>query len=571
MQEALLTINEQELVKQVSADTLMEYDCGIAQYIRNSGTEEELKAFKYIEKVLNDNGIETILTFSDGYISLPISATVEVNGVSFECLTHSMSTSVENLSAEVIYAGKGKPNDMANIAAKGKILVIEGLAMGSPIKLAENAGAVGCIFLNDEHIHNMIGSCIWGSPSVEDVDTLPKIPFLSVNSESAAKIRAMLQAGQAKASMTTVVETKWRKLPTLEGNIVSSVEPDKYLLLSNHVDSWIYGAMDNGTANAALMHVVCILNKMKDQLNRSLKICFWSGHSHGRYAGSTYYCDAHYEDLYENCCLHVNADSLGGRGSDILTEANCMAETKDLAVPVIKAITGQDYNGSRYGRAGDQSFWGTGTPSLFMGLSEQPIGEGTAAKSFAELMGNGKTGGFGWWWHSSEDTVDKIDPQALARDCKVYLLVLYRALTEAYLPINQAKAARDIQIIISKYEEKVAGKINLDLIKARATQLADACEMLEQQKENMTPKDYNSYVMEMSRVLVPLNYVEESVFEHDKAVRGNDMPVLSVLDKYQDVEIDTDAWRLVNVVAVRRVNAVAFALKQAINIVKKYL
>ena len=84
-------------------------------------------------------------------------------------------------------------------------------------------------------------------------------------------------------------------------------------------------------------------------------------------------------------------------------------------------------------------------------------------------------------------------------------------------------------------------------------------------------KDYNSYVMEMSRVLVPLNYVEESVFEHDKAVRGNDMPVLSVLDKYQDVEVDTDAWRLVNVVAVRRVNAVAFALKQAINIVKKYL
>lgn len=210
-------------------------------------------------------------------------------------------------------------------------------------------------------------------------------------------------------------------------------------MLSSHVDGWVYGAMDNGSANAALMHVVKTLNAHSDVLKRSIKICFWSGHSHGRYAGSTWYCDTHYEDLYENCFLHINADSLGAKGSDILTESNSMAETKGLATPLIKAVAGQDYNSCRYGRAGDQSFWGTGTPSLFMGLSEQPIGEGTAAKSFAELMGNGKTGGFGWWWHSSEDTIDKIDPAKLARDCKIYLLAVYRACSDEFLPIEQEK------------------------------------------------------------------------------------------------------------------------------------
>ena len=67
-----------------------------------------------------------------------------------------------------------------------------------------------------------------------------------------------MKKGPAKAVMTTKVDTRWRKLPTLTGEVKGSRDPDKFLLLSCHVDSWLYGAMDNGTANAALMHVVAI-------------------------------------------------------------------------------------------------------------------------------------------------------------------------------------------------------------------------------------------------------------------------------------------------------------------------
>lgn len=566
-----LSEHEYNLLEEISAEQLMEYNTNIAAYIRDSGTEEELKAFQYIQDELQKLGIATELSFSDGYISLPKSARLCVKGKEYPCLTHSMSTNVTDLQAEVVYVGKGKAEDYQGKNVAGKIVVVEGLCMGVPVLNAQNHGAVGIIFLNDEHIHNMIGSRIWGSPSIEDYEILPKIAFLSVNSFSAAEIREALEQGRVEACMSTVVETRWRRLPTLVGNIMGKEHPEKYLMLSNHVDSWVYGAMDNGSANAALMHVMKTLKQHEQELKRSVKICFWSGHSHGRYAGSTNYCDAHFEDLYENCFLHINADSLGAQGSDILTEANCMAETKGLAAPIIKAVAQQDYNGSRYGRAGDQSFWGTGIPSLFMGLSEQPIGEGTAAKSFAELMGNGKTGGFGWWWHSSEDTIDKIDPQRLARDCRIYLLVAYRSLTDVYLPIEQEKAAAELVEILQKYAQAVQDKADLSVTLARAKELQQLTRELADLKEKFTPDQYNDYLMAMSRILVTLNYVEGSRFEHDLAVRGKDIPMLSVLDEYQKVAKDTDGWRLVNVVAVRRLNRANFYLKQGIDLAKRYL
>src|SRR5690606_7294032 len=118
--------------------------------------------------------------------------------------------------------------------------------------------------------------------------------------------------------------------------------------LSGHIDSWHYGAMDNGSANATMMEVARTLKKYQKDLKRTLRIAFWSGHSHGRYAGSAAYCDQHWEEIYENCIMHFYVDSVGGKGASILTESNCMAETKDIAIEMVKKVTGQQFNGSRY-------------------------------------------------------------------------------------------------------------------------------------------------------------------------------------------------------------------------------
>ena len=81
------------------------------------------------------------------------------------------------------------------------------------------------------------------------------------------------------------------------------------MLFSGHIDSWHRGAMDNGSANALMLEVLRVLLPQREMLRRSIRLAFWSGHSHGRYAGSTWYADNFWEELHENCVLHLNADS----------------------------------------------------------------------------------------------------------------------------------------------------------------------------------------------------------------------------------------------------------------------
>src|SRR2546426_742736 len=77
-----------------------------------------------------------------------------------------------------------------------------------------------------------------------------------------------------------------------------------------------------------------------------------------------------------------------------------------FAEAVVRDLTGQPARGRRISRAGDQSFWGAGVPSAFMSLSGIPRQDTELARTMERLLG---TSGFPWWWHTREDTVDKID------------------------------------------------------------------------------------------------------------------------------------------------------------------
>jgi Zn-dependent M28 family amino/carboxypeptidase len=209
------------------------------------------------------------------------------------------------------------------------------------------------------------------------------------------RLRKALEQGQAvEVDLVTEVMTRWTEIPTLVAQVNGVAEPEKVVLLSGHVDSWHYGAMDNGSANATMLETLRVVLPYRDTFRRGLRLAFWSGHSHGRYAGSSWYADTFWEDLHNNCVVHINVDSVGGQNATVLTEAHAMAETRPVAAEVIGALTGVEFTGTRFGRAGDQSFQGHGIPSLFMSLSEQPPAEGDAASGFAELVGGaGATSG----------------------------------------------------------------------------------------------------------------------------------------------------------------------------------
>lgn len=568
---------EKKLLNEVSKDQLMEFTENISKEVRLSGTEEELRAFQYAKQKLEEFGLETELTFSQAYISLPGKASLHVGGKSYECITHSMAKPVEHLKAEIVDLGKGTNEDYEKQDISGKIVLMNGLATPGGMKMAAEYGAVGAILINAKYTHEMIISPVWGNPVPETVGLLPDIPAVSVNVDNGELIRKQLANGDHQGEISTEVDTCFRSIPTLTAELKGNKQPDKFVMFSGHIDSWHYGVMDNGTANAVMMEVARVLSRYQEKLDRTLRLAFWSGHSHGRYAGSAFYCDTHWEDLTENCILHVNIDSVGGKNATVLTEGNCMKETTDLAKDAIGALAGQVFEGARFGRAGDQSFWGTGTPSVFMGLSEQEPAKGPAAEAFGQLFGGGRSGGFGWWWHTTEDTLDKIDPDNLERDCKIYLNVVYRSLTDAIIPVNQLAAVEDIETGLNDWQKKAGKLFDLSLALERIRQLKEKIVQFQREIDHLDVNNegkvelVNETSMALSRLLVPLNYVRDSIYHHDLALGQPPVPKLAEIDRLVSTNEDDKEYQFILTALRRERNEVNYTLKKANQVVEKTL
>ncbi|MDR7316609.1 hypothetical protein J2X83_002854 [Brevibacillus nitrificans] len=570
-----------ELLAEVSTDHLMEFNKEIAKEVRLSGSPEELRAFEYVKRTLESFGLATSLQFSDAYISLPGKAQVKVNDVEYRCITHSMavSTPAEGISGELVYVDLGSDSHYARVDAKGKIVLIDGLAVPGAVKIAQEHGAAAALFISAAYTHEMIVSPVWGNPTPETVSMLPKIPAISVNHADGQAIKKQLESGGGQGAecwLRAEVDTGWRSIPTLLAEIPCPANSDKYVLFSGHIDSWHYGAMDNGSANATMLEVARILAENREHLRRSLRLAFWSGHSHGRYAGSAWYCDQNWEDLYENCVLHVNIDSVGAKGATVLSHSNCMAETKDLAERVVGLFSQEKYEGTRYGRAGDQSFWGTGTPSIFMGLSEQPSSLDPSAAAFAQLFGGGKAGGFGWWWHTTEDTLDKIDPEFLTRDCKIYVAAIVQACSEALIPVNQVAAIRELTQYIEDYQLQADGKIDLRKTLDRLASLEQLAQSIYRQAQTIDLslaqlELVNEWCMELSRILVPINYVKGGLFEHDVALKQAPIPYLAEVSQLAGAQVGTDDYYMLVTLLKRRVNKINFDLKRANQLTEQVL
>jgi hypothetical protein len=563
----------EKYMDKVNKKNLMEYTRKMSSEVRLSGTAEELRAFHYVKETLEGFGIATDLQHSDAFISLPVSASLKMNKESISCITHSMavSTPQDGLEGEIIYVGKGTDKDYKEANVGNKVVLLDGLAVPGAVKKAQEQGALAAIFINAEYTHEMIVSPVWGNPTPETLSLLPKIPVVSVNYHDGQEMKKNLQKGVASnlvVWLKTKVDTGWRKIPTLIGELTGSTEPQQYVLFSGHIDSWHYGAMDNGSANATMLEVARILSQNQTDLRRSLRFAFWSGHSHGRYAGSTIYCDANWEDLHDHCVLHINVDSVGAKDAVVLSEANCMAETKELGGSIIEEVTGLAFSGTRFGRAGDQSFLGAGVPSLFMGLSEQELTSTPATEAFAQLFGGGRAGGFGWWWHTTEDTIDKIDPDNLERDCKIYVAVVAKSCTDRVIPVNQLAAIQELKQALTDYQMISERKLDLSTALNRIEELSKVVGKLQAIKTDSLSEEnvstLNKGLIELSRILVPLNYVQGDRFHHDPAMKQFIIPALADVEKLSIVNKGDNDYYLLKTKLVRNVNKVNNSLKQAI-------
>lgn len=558
------------LFSAVSGSELDRHLRAIARVVRLSGTPEERIAFDYIEQHLQGLGFAINRYESDALIGYPKRASLTVVAPepwTLEANSYSLSPSTGpgGIEADVVAVGAGMPADYEGRDVRGKIVLSDGLAMPGKSLAAQQAGAVGQIHINDEHIHEMCISPIWGTPVPETADLLPSVPAVGITHADGERLKALLSRGPVRVRLFAETFRQWVKIPTLTADLPGQAE-DSLVLFSGHVDSWHYGAMDNGTANATQLEVGRLLAEHKGVLRRGIRLAFWSGHSHGRYAGSTWYADHAWHDLHDRCICHVNVDSVGAVGATVLEEAPTMADTYAFAREVLADTAGVHLDYRRISRSSDQSFWGHGIPSVFAALSEQARDASGVGAALAQLLGaGGKGGGLGWWWHTTEDTLDKIDPRNFVRDAGIYAETLWRLCTLERIPFDPAAGADEMADAIAMYHQQAQGAIDLggtaELARETARAIRSAPDLADSERANRRIRD-------LCHLLIPVNYTRSGPFNHDLALGTKPVPGLSDAAQLAALPHGSDAFHFLRTRLARERNRVEHALRSAMRCIE---
>ena len=554
----------------VCIENLLEDTKQIATWARISGTKDELDSFGYIKNRLDEIGAATVLHSHDAYVSIPMNASLQVAGQFFECRTHSMSAVVDNLQARIVFGGKIAT--LTEDICKGNIVIVDGRAEREPVIKAYALGAVGVVCAAGEYIYESCLSPVWGSPSYKNKHLLPAIPVVSITVASCDEIKAIIQNDSTvQAVLSTEVESGWHKQPLLVAEIKAPVATEQFVMFSAHVDSWFYGAMDNGSANAVLLEVARVASKNIDLLKYNLRLVFFSGHSQGRYSGSSWYFDNNWEDLHYNCILSVNIDSPGAIGANDLTRSTIMPEAKPLAKRIIKEIADVEFVGRRYSRFADQSFWGTGVSCAFASFSKQLLAGQTTVGNFAIPVGGSLD--LGWWWHTPADTFDKIDPDNLKRDASIFANYIMYYLCNRVVDLDFRMAIAEIREGLLAWQEKAGDQFDLQVAIERAERISLAMELFYANKptEDSTMEcitTYNKALWAMGRQLVRVNYTCGNHYQNDPAVPQPPIPAL--LDINRLVQASSKQERLEVFVELQRsFNYVLHSLTEVLNVLQK--
>lgn len=503
------------LASAVRAENLARHVDWCSQVRRDTGGEGEDRMVDYIVDTLSADGVPVDVHEFEAFLSYPRRASLVVTspeGRQIRCLTHSFarSTGPHGVVGDLKFV---PGDDLAQGA--GRVTLVDGLASTLRILDASRAGVTALIFANAEsYIHNMIGTTIWGgAPTLDLVDRLPNIPVVSIAHEDGEALKEILSRGRVQVKLETEVDTGWRKVRLPEVRIDGAKQPEKFLLVGGHYCSWEVGTTDNSTGVADILELARIFWNRRESLERSVRFVWWPGHSHGRYAGSTWYADTFFEDLSKNCMLYHNIDSPGVRGATKYILRHTSAEIEAFGRDIIERYTDQrDPEVHRPSRSADQSFLAIGVPtsSLYSFLPDdhpdrKPWTGGCAGA---------------WWWHTECDTRDKADIDILAKDCALSVALIHGYTNSEVLPLDLLRAAQESYEFIETLAKDAAGHIDLATSVTKARAVVDAVTSLDRLRSDATGAEatrLNEVMMRMSRIVNPVRFTSQDRFAHEPA------------------------------------------------------
>ena len=139
------------------------------------------------------------------------------------------------------------------------------------------------------------------------------LPAAEIGMEDAKLIRRDLERGPVTIQLT--IENRTSGITTVN-NVVAEIrgseQPDEWILIGAHLDSWDFGtgAQDNGTGAVSVLEIGRALMALGKAPRRSIRLALWGGEEQGL-LGSYAYTQTHKGEL-SDCVAVLNTDNGAG-------------------------------------------------------------------------------------------------------------------------------------------------------------------------------------------------------------------------------------------------------------------
>ena len=280
-----------------------------------------------------------------------------------------------DVTAPVVYANYGLPNDYeelkkAGVDVKGKIVIVRygNSFRGVKAKVAQDHGAIGCIIYSDpaddgymqgdvfpkgpwrpeasgqrgsvQYLFDYPGDPLTpGRPAIdgvprlkpEEATDLTRIPVQPIAYDVAKTIIAPLkgpvrprgfQGGlpfayhvggtdDVKVRLKVDMDYKLRPIWNVIGRIEGTDLRDRWVVLGNHRDAWVFGAVDPNSGTSAMLEVGRGMGELLKQgwkPRRTIVFCSWDAEEYGL-VGSTEWVEELAGELREKAVAYLNLDA----------------------------------------------------------------------------------------------------------------------------------------------------------------------------------------------------------------------------------------------------------------------
>ena len=523
-------MSEQSILNALAVDNVERTTIHISDHIpsRLAGSENGRRMAEYSRDRMAAEGIEARVHEFPGLVSFPGAARLRVTApveMEIEANTLGHSEPAEKLVGELVYVGSGAYADYEGKDVRGKIILTElsyAPARHEKQRIAAEMGAAAAIMMNwgrPDDTAVPFGSVkpAWGNPTPETFRTeMPTLPCIATARGPGLRLKDLCAAGPVTVELTAEVDNRWTPVHLTEA-VIPGARSDDFVVLAGHQDSWPGPAStDNASGNAVILELMRVFHQHRHLLRRGIVAGFWTGHETGTMVGSTWYVDQNWRRLRDHAVGYILIDQPSCTGT-MRWGASSNTELKRFHQAIEARLLGnRSYSWERKKKHGDCSMFGMGIPMIFaMGqFSEQELKETALAN-------------WGWWHHSLECTIDKVDFEFMVDHLRIYAAYLWELCTAAVLPYAFAESAAQFVTRLEALQEP-GRSIGLDQALECARRLHSTAVAFDgfadgwraryagKADADEAPADAINLAMKrINRLLIPLSSTVRGTYEHD--------------------------------------------------------